>query len=84
MFPRYDRSMPEPRDYYQVPPPTRIESRGDLVDLIAHALQMRVPALLPATARQAAEAVLRDFKLAGLRIARSRARARPVLPSAPP
>jgi len=76
--------MPEPRDYYQVPPPARVESRGELVDLIAHALQARVPALMPATARAAAEAVLRDFKLAGLRIARPRARDRRAGPAAPP
>jgi hypothetical protein len=75
--------MPEPRDYYQVAPPQRIESRGDLVDLIAHALQARVPALMPSTAREAAEHVLRDFKLAGLRIARRRARGRPVAPTPP-
>ncbi len=67
--------MPEPHDYYQVSPPARVESRGELIDLIAHAFQARVPSLMPAIARAAAENVLRDFKLAGLRIARARRRA---------
>ena len=64
--------MPEPRDYYQLLPPTRVESRGELIELIAHSLQSRLPTLMPATARLVAEEILRGFKHAGLRIARAR------------